>query len=122
MVNRRYNNCASKSNANAEEVTQTTVELPHKVRTFVSANQYTDSEDKLRPTWGFGLTQESDTAMGYMSVGGNITYYNADTKDYVKHEGNEAYGRQSDLSFSSYIKVRMPSSYRFVSLYGLAGI
>lgn len=102
--------------------TQTTVELPHKVRTFVSANLYTDPHNDFKDQWGYGLTSESDTAMGYMSVGGSLTYYTAPTEDDVRYMGTESYKRQSDLALNSYVKVRMPSSYTMFSLYGLAGI
>ena len=98
------------------------VEFPHKVRTMISANMYSDPHDNIHDSWGYGVTSESDTAMGYMSVGGSLTYYTADTKDEVKQMGSLSYGRQSDLAMNSYVKIRLPSSYRMFSVYGLAGI
>ena len=110
------------SSSSFAEATQTTVELPHKVRTYVSANMYSDPNDNLKDQWGFGITSESDTAMGYMSVGGSLTYYNADSNSDVRDIGMGSYARQTDLAFNSYLKVRMPSSYTFFSFYGIAGI
>ena len=102
--------------------TQTTVELPHKVRTFVSANLYTDPHNNFKDQWGYGLTSESDTGLGYASVGGSLNYYTAPTEDDTKNMGAESYSRQSDLSVNSYLKIRMPSSYTMFSLYGLVGL
>ena len=89
---------------------------------MISANMYSDPHDNIHDSWGYGVTSESDTAMGYMSVGGSLTYYTADTKDEVKQMGSLSYGRQSDLAMNSYKNKATVILQNVLSVYGLAGI
>ena len=92
-------------------------------RQYVGGFSNENVESEYQNASGAYLENEFDYASGYLSKAQSISYYEASSLAGGAIDDPAAPSKwMSDIVLSSFQKIRFPSSYRFISIYGNLGL